>query len=163
MSSDHETYTPSSTFPSSSNDEIHNFAPPLTFPRKKFTGSKELKPLIILNENISKSTRFYNLFSVPLHLYHLSLSSLNPCPVSLCPCMFREYADIRHPSIHMFHPPKQLVSKNVSVTSSAPPNSYPKPHIPHYTLPQPLQTPHQLHDLRVKAMTTSTYSRERDP
>ena len=58
--------------------------------------------------------------------------------------------------------PKQLVSKNVSVTSSAPPNSYPKPPILHYTLPQPLQTPRQIPDPRVTT-TTSTYLQKRDP
>lgn len=64
VSSDHELSSRSST--SSSHHRIHDFAPPLSLPRKKFTASKQLKPLIILNENISRSTKFYNLFSVSL-------------------------------------------------------------------------------------------------
>jgi hypothetical protein len=69
-SSDHdETYSPppGSSASSTDDDHLHDFAPPSTIPRKRFAGSKALKPLTILNENISRSTKFHNLFSVPLH------------------------------------------------------------------------------------------------
>lgn len=81
VSSDHETYSYSPT--TSENDgPVHDFAPPSTLPRKRFTSSKVPKPLIILNEDISRSTKFYNLFSVralvPIHLPYYPV-----CPLAL--------------------------------------------------------------------------------
>jgi hypothetical protein len=43
----------------------YDFAPPSRLPKRKFT-TKELKPLTIVNENISRSAKFVNLFSVHL-------------------------------------------------------------------------------------------------
>jgi hypothetical protein len=43
----------------------YDFAPPSRLPKRKFN-TKELNPLIIVNENISRSAKFINLFSVLL-------------------------------------------------------------------------------------------------
>lgn len=40
-----------------------DFAPPSRLPPRKFT-MRELRPLVIANENVSRTTKFYNLFTV---------------------------------------------------------------------------------------------------
>ena len=45
-------------------DQIQrDFAPPSRLPTRKFT-TRELKPLITANENISRTAKFYSLFTV---------------------------------------------------------------------------------------------------
>jgi hypothetical protein len=97
----------------------YDFAPPSRLPKRKFT-SNELKPLIIVNENISRSTKFYNLFSV----FHLRRDDL------IC----------RLHSLHMFLLRKQHGSKNDYGISSVHPNFFRKRSLPHFILILPPTT-----------------------
>jgi len=60
FSSDHEDTLNGDTSPEL---RPHDFAPPNRLARKRFNTS-ELRPLITANETISKSAKFYNLFTV---------------------------------------------------------------------------------------------------
>src|ERR1700754_1678666 len=48
---------------SSEDEGVSNYAPPSRVPRRRFT-TNELKPLMIVNETVSRTAKFYNLFSV---------------------------------------------------------------------------------------------------
>ena len=61
VSSDQESYGDRDS-PTIDHDH-RDYAPPSRMPNRKFN-TRELKPLVILNQHISRSAKFYNLFTV---------------------------------------------------------------------------------------------------